>query len=68
MARVPGRIIFLIVSIRTIKGIKMGGVPVGIKWVNMFWVLFSQPKNIKDNQIGKEKVRLKIKCLVEVKM
>lgn len=28
-ANVPGRMIFLIVSIRTIKGIKMAGVPLG---------------------------------------
>jgi hypothetical protein len=30
-ARVPGRIKFLIVSINTIKGIRIGGVPLGIK-------------------------------------
>lgn len=67
-ARVPGRIIFLIVSISTIKGIRIEGVPLGIKWINIFWVLFSHPKNIRENQMGREKVKLKIKCLVEVKI
>lgn len=67
-ARVPGRIMFLIVSINTINGIKTAGVPLGIKWENIFWVLFNQPKNIKVIQIGREKDRLKIKCLVEVKI
>jgi hypothetical protein len=68
IANVPGRIIFLVVSISTIKGIKAGGVPVGIKCLNIFWVLFNHPKNIKDNQIGNENDRLKIKWLVEVKI
>lgn len=36
-ARVPGRIILLIVSIKTINGIRMGGVPWGIMWINMCW-------------------------------
>lgn len=67
-AKVPGRIRFLIVSIRTMKGIKIAGVPLGIKWINMFWVLLIHPKNIKVNQIGREKVKLKIRCLVDVKM
>lgn len=43
IARVPGRIIFLIVSINTINGIRIVGVPWGIKWINMCFVLFSQP-------------------------
>lgn len=34
-ARVPGRIIFLIVSIITIKDIRAIGVPWGTRWVNM---------------------------------
>lgn len=37
-ARVRGRIIFLIVSIKTMKGIRMGGVPWGTKCVNIFCV------------------------------
>ena len=42
-ARVPGRIIFLIVSMQTIKGIKTPGVPCGTKWQNIFCVLFIHP-------------------------
>lgn len=42
-ANVPGRIIFLIVSIQTIKGIKTEGVPWGTKWANMCCVWFTQP-------------------------
>lgn len=34
-AKVPGRIIFLIVSIQTIKGIKIPGDPWGTKWENI---------------------------------
>jgi hypothetical protein len=33
--KVIGRIIFLIVSIITIKGIRIKGVPWGIKWANI---------------------------------
>lgn len=36
-AKVPGRIIFLIVSINTIKGIRIEGVPWGIIWINICW-------------------------------
>lgn len=43
IANVPGRIMFLIVSIQTINGIKIAGVPIGTKWVNMCWVLLIHP-------------------------
>lgn len=43
IAKVPGRMIFLIVSITTIKGIRTGGVPWGTKWANMWVELFNQP-------------------------
>lgn len=42
-ANVPGRITFLIVSIRTIKGIRTAGVPKGTKCANMCWVWLSHP-------------------------
>lgn len=42
-AKVPGRIILLIVSIKTIKGIKIVGVPWGIRWINICCVLFNHP-------------------------
>ena len=45
-ANVPGRITFLIVSIHTIKGIKIAGVPWGTKWANICWVWLIQPYNI----------------------
>lgn len=35
IARVPGRIRFLIVSIKTINGIRTGGVPCGTRWASM---------------------------------
>jgi hypothetical protein len=42
-ANVPGRIIFLIVSIQTMNGIRIEGVPWGTKWQNICWVLFNHP-------------------------
>lgn len=41
--RVIGRMMLLIVSIHTIKGIKIFGVPWGTKWINIFLVLLIQP-------------------------
>lgn len=35
IANVPGRIILLIISIHTINGIKIAGVPCGIKCLNI---------------------------------
>lgn len=67
-ARVPGRIIFLIVSIRTIKGIKTGGVPWGTKWANICFVLLIQPKNMNLNQRGRANDRVKVMWLVLVKI
>lgn len=40
---VSGRIKFLIVSIHTINGIKIGGVPWGTKWANICCVLLIHP-------------------------
>lgn len=68
IAKVPGRIIFLIVSIITIKGIRMEGVPWGIKWINICWVLFNHPYNIKLNHKGKAKDKVNVICLVLVKI
>lgn len=42
-AKVPGRITFLIVSIITIKGIRIAGVPWGTRWANMCLELLIQP-------------------------
>lgn len=41
--KVMGRIIFLMVSIQIIKGIKIIGVPWGTKCLNMWLVLFNHP-------------------------
>lgn len=67
-ARVPGRIIFLIVSIQTIKGIKIGGVPWGTRWARRWIVWLIHPYNINLNHNGKAKVNVKIRWLVLVKI
>lgn len=68
IAKVPGRIIFLIVSIQTIKGIRIGGVPWGTKWVNIWFILINQPYNINLNHKGRARERVKTMCLVLVKI
>lgn len=62
-ANLPGRIKLLIVSIKTMKGIKIAGVPVGTMWDNIFFVLLIQPYDINDNHKGNAKVRVKVRCL-----
>lgn len=68
IAKVPGRIIFLIVSINTIKGINTVGVPWGIRWINICFVLFNHPNNINPNHRGRAKERVIVICLVLVKI
>lgn len=68
IVKVPGRIIFLIVSIKTIKGIKMLGVPCGIMWENIKLVLFNQPNTINLIQRGIDNLIEKIICLDLVKI
>jgi hypothetical protein len=68
IAKVPGRIIFLIVSIRTIKGIKTKGVPWGTMWANICFVLFNQPNIIKLNHKGRAKAKVIVIWLVLVKI
>lgn len=59
---------FLIVSIQIIKGINIIGVPWGTKWLNIWLVFFSHP-NIKSLvHKGRAKVKLRIRCLVPVKI
>ena len=65
-ARVPGRITFLTVSIKTMKGIKGPGVPEGTRWANMCWVWCTQPKIINDSQRGRARVKVMARCLVLV--
>jgi hypothetical protein len=45
-ARVPGRIIFLTVSMHTINGIKAAGVPCGTRCSNIWFVLLIHPNII----------------------
>lgn len=67
-ARVMGRIIFLIVSINTMKGIKIGGVPWGTKCVNIFWVCWDHPNIMKANHKGSLRANLMVKWAVLVKI
>jgi hypothetical protein len=68
IARVKGRIILLIVSITTIKGINIVGVPLGIKWINKFEVLLNQPYNITADHKGRAIVSVVDMCLDLVKI
>lgn len=68
MARVAGRIKFLVVSIKTITGIRTGGVPWGIKWASMDLGLFNQPYSIKPIQIGSDRAKVLVMWLVAVKV
>lgn len=67
-ANVPGRITLLMDSISTIKGIKSDGVPWGSMWVNMWFMLLIHPISIKVNHKGKDRVKVKTKWLVLVKI
>lgn len=67
-ANLPGRIMFLIVSIKTINGIRRFGVPFGTKCANIEFVLLNHPKIIilihNGNAIANENAR----CLELVKI
>lgn len=67
-ARVPGRMIFLIVSIKTINGINTGGVPWGTRWANICFVLLIHPKNMKLNHKGRARDSVNVMWLVLVKI
>jgi hypothetical protein len=55
-ANVPGRMMFLIVSIHTINGINILGVPCGTRCTNIWWVLLIHPKIINLNHSGRASV------------
>ena len=57
IANVPGRIIFLIVSIHTINGIKILGVPNGTRCLNILFVLLIHPYKMNLSHNGKERVK-----------
>lgn len=67
-ANVPGRIKLLIVSIHTIKGMRIEGVPWGTRWVNICCRLLIQPYSINESQNGSAIDRVIVKWLVEVKV
>lgn len=66
--KVKGRMIFLIISIRTINLIKAVGVPLGTRWLNIFLVKFVHPKIINPSHRGKEIIKFSVMCLDGVKM
>lgn len=67
-AKVRGRIMFLIVSIITIKGIRAEGVLCGTKWANIYLVWLIQPKSIKANHRGRLRVKVRAMWLDAVKI
>lgn len=67
-AKAPGRMMLLIVSIITMKGIRMGGVPEGIVWASIIVVLLIHPNKMILSQIGRARARVKVICLDLVKM
>jgi len=67
-ASVKGRIIFLIDSIRTIKGMRRVGVLWGTRWANICFMLLIQPNIINASHRGRLNVIVKVKCLEDVKI
>jgi len=67
-AKVPGRITFLIVSIKTINGISGPGVPCGTKCANICCVWLIHPYTINAIHNGIDKDSVITKCLVLVKI
>jgi threonine/homoserine efflux transporter RhtA len=65
-ARVPGRIRFLTVSIKTMKGISGVGVPWGTGCSNMWFMFLIHPNNINVTHRGRARVSVNTKCLVLV--
>lgn len=68
IARVHGRIKFLVVSIKIIKIIRGPGVFIGRRWINILFVFINHPYNIKVIQSDKDKDRLIDIWLVGVKI
>jgi hypothetical protein len=67
-ASVPGWIKFLIVSIITINGINIDGVPWGTRCSNMCLVFLIHPNNINLIHKVRARVNVRVRCLVLVKM
>jgi hypothetical protein len=60
-ARVPGRIMFLIVSMHTINGISTLGVPCGTRCTSMWWVLLIHPKIMNLSHKGRASVSVSVR-------
>lgn len=67
-ASVPGRIRFLMVSMITMNGINMVGVPWGTKCSNMWFVFLIHPNSINLTHRGRANVSVSVRCLVLVKI
>ena len=66
--KVIGRIIRLMNSIITIKGIRIVGVFEGVRWENIWLVKFSHPKIIILNHRLKDNDKENLRCLEAVKI
>lgn len=65
---VTGRMILLVSSIRTIKGIRAAGAPSGTRWAKNSVKLLVNLNMIKASHIGRARERVIAKCLVAVKV
>lgn len=68
IAKVKGRIISLIDSIRTMKGIRIKGVPWGVKWEKKSLKKNQILNNIIEIHIDRDNDRENLRCLVAVKI
>jgi hypothetical protein len=66
MERVKGRIITLIVSMHTIKGINPREVLGGIRWASIIFVFITHPYKMDAPQAGRAKESVIVRCLLEV--
>lgn len=66
--RVIGRMINLIDSIKTIKGIKIGGVPWGVKWEKKSLIKYQILNNIIEIHTDNDNAIENLKCLEAVKI
>ena len=66
--RVIGRIIFLTISIKTMNGIKAGGVPKGTRWAKNSVSLLINLYTINPNHKGRANESVIAKWLVDVKV
>lgn len=65
-ANVPGRIRFLIVSMITMNGISIVGVPCGTRCSNMWFVFLIHPNNMNLVHRGSASVNVRVRWLVLV--